>query len=157
MSFEKLRKGLHIYFGIVIFMVLLFSVCGMVDKNSNSPNDITNSNDVSKTESGLIGKWGIDIYPDATLEIKNDGTINLSVPSDGPGSSNGSLTRLLKIVNVNSTAKNLTIMTEEQHEDGNKYAYYDVIPYYLSANGKELVFGFSYFMGFNGQPLWKKK
>jgi len=154
MSFEKLKKGLHIYFGAVIFMVLLFSVCGMVDKNSNS----SSSNDVSKTEPGLIGVWGSNVYLDATLEIKNDGTMNISFlndprPNQRDGSGNTTISS--KIANVDSTAKNLTVMIE-QEEDGNKYAFYDVVPYYLSGDGKELVFSYTMIIPF--QPvLWKKK
>jgi len=147
MSFEKLKKGLHIYFGIVIFMVLLFSVCGMVDKNSNS----SSSNDVSKAEPGLIGSWVNDNIP--PLEIKNN-----TMEMTGINDETGELTKMeFKIVNVDSTAKNITVMFEMQDNGSkskSKYAYYDVTPYYLSADGKELIFGFSSVVP---QGLWTKK
>jgi len=144
MSFEKLKKGLHVYFGVVIFMVLLFSVCGMVDKNSNS----SSSNDVSKTESGLIGTWGRDDRPGFTLEIKS-GTIELK----GTDSETGEIFKIeIKIKNIDSTAKNLTTTLEVP----NSSKLYEVFPYYLSADGKELVFGYSSLPLGRG-VLWTKK
>jgi len=152
MSFEKLKKGLHIYFGIVIFMVLLFSVCGMVDKNSNSPNDVTNSNDVSKTESGLIGKWesivkeAKETKTNMFLEIKNDNTIKLEIKNTEERDTEQGGTETIvytssiegKIININSTARQFVI-------DGQYNSIYDsqhitsISLYYLSDDKKELV------------------
>jgi len=131
MSFEKLKKGLHVYFGVVIFMVLLFSVCGMVDKNSNS----SSSNDVSKTESGLIGKWEfIGTDNNIFLEIKNDNTIINKIGS--------SHTFEGKIINISSTARQFVIkgtMTFNSDYNSNQSSMTNIVPYYLSDDKKELI------------------
>jgi len=162
MSFKKLTKGLYIYFGVVIFMVLLFSVCGMVDKNSNSSssNDISNSNDVSKTESGLIGKWELIMtIDDWSMEIKNDNTIKCE--NKGYGVMDGAGNKIDftktfegKIININSTARQFVIKGSSVYNDSyynrnNQSAWANIVPYYLSDDKQELII----LDPFSGSPL----
>ena len=119
------------------------------------------SNNVAEAEPGLIAIWEMGDNPMVsnavgTLEIKNDGNFKITINST---ISSNSVSTDSKIINVDSTAKNIILMIERFDESGESRGFiYDTISYYLSADGKELVLSYSNIISFNfGYAIWTKK